>query len=151
LKFHPYDVYLLALIELALHSGVTSSSAAGGPLKKTAKIATASAFQDEVQSPLGTMRKGPESSCAKPYAARAFIDTHEIDASKLEHDLKAVDVKPTFDSLTKSIYVTYDLFEVAAMRMKASITAVTLQMKTTLSAAERIIRAAEGCKTPKTR
>jgi hypothetical protein len=36
------------------------------------------------------------------------------------------------------------------MRMKA-ITAVTLQMKTTLSEAEAVIRHAEGLKTPKTR
>jgi hypothetical protein len=128
LKFQPYHGYIISLIEIALHSGMPSSSATGGPLKKKAKIATASAFQEEVKSPLALGRKGIETARAKPYAARAFLDTHDIDASKLER-WKAVDVKLTFDSLTKSICLTYDLFEVAAMRMKA-ISAVTLQMKT---------------------
>jgi hypothetical protein len=112
LKFQPYHGYILSLIEVALHSGMPSSSATGGPLKKKAKISTALAFREEVKSQLALGRKGLETARAKPYAAHAFLDTHEIDASKLER-LKAVDVKPTFNSLTKSI-CTYDLFEIAA-------------------------------------
>lgn len=150
LGFHPYHAYLLSIIELALQSGSSASSNVGGPLKKKAKIATANAFQDELQSPLAKSRDWADTTTkSKPYAARAFLDVNEVDASKLER-LRAVDVKPTFDSLTREICKTYDLLEVAAMRMKA-ITAVSLQMKTELTAAENTIRAAEACKTPKTR
>ena len=142
LKYYPYHVFLLLHVESSLRTTLHSTSF--GPARKKARMATASAFEEEVESPLLATSKSK-----RPQAARTFLDTHVVDASKLEL-LKSVDVAPTFDSFCKSICVTYDLLEVAAIRMKA-VTAVTLQMKMTLAQAETTIRRAEGIKAPRSR
>jgi hypothetical protein len=147
MKYHPYHTYLLFHIESALRAAVHANSA--GPAKKRARMATAAVFEEEVQSPLVPHRSRSVASKTRPHAARTFLDTQEVDASKLER-LKSVDLQPTFDSLCKSICVTYDLLEVAAIRMKA-VTAVTLQMKVSLAEAEGTLRRAECVQTPKSR
>lgn len=145
--YHPYHSYLLFHVELALRAAVHSNSA--GPAKKKARMATASAFEEEVQSPLVPHKVRSTASKSRPHAARTFLDTQEVDASKLDR-LRSVDLQPTFESLCKTICVTYDLLEVASIRMKA-VTAVTLQMKVSLAEAEATLRRAEGLKMPKSR
>jgi hypothetical protein len=144
-----YHCYLLMIIELALRTMVTNS-ANGSSRKRSRTTSAAAAYTHEVQSPLASSAtKTASGKRAKPYTARAFLDTVEVDASKLEQ-LKSTEIAPTFESVCREVCKTYDLLEVAAMRMKA-ITNVTLQMKMTVSDVIQTVKKAESVGRPKGR
>ena len=128
LKHHPYHNFLLMQIESSLRSAVHGSAASGS--RKKQRMSSSNAFVAEVHSPL------MKDSIAK-LAPQKFLETSTVDASKLEL-LKSIDTTPNFETLCNNMCVTYDLLEVAAIRMKA-MTAVTLNFKHTLAQANSII------------
>lgn len=151
MKYHPYHAYLLFHVESALRSS-SNSGGAGTAKKKQLKLAaTFSAFAREVESPLLSKNNAKSSTGSKSRAvgARSFLDTNEVDVSKLKR-LRSMELKPTFASLCSNICVTYDVLEVASLRLKA-ITALALEMKLSLQDAEETLRDAEATRNPKAR